>query len=62
MNDSVTYMHLRALLLWYLTSFNPRGEVKGWDVHTVNKTGRTGEAERITGNSEDSGIVTDDAG
>ncbi len=37
MYDSVAYMHLRALLLWYLTSFNPRGEVKGWDVHTVNK-------------------------
>ncbi len=62
MYDCVAYMHLRALLLWHLTGFNPRGEVKGWDVPTVNKTSRTGKAERITGNSEDSGVVTDDAG
>lgn len=42
--------------------FNPRSKIKGWDIPTVNKTSRTGEAERIVGNSADSGVVTDDTG
>lgn len=62
MYDYIAHMHLRALLLWHLTSFSPRGEVKGWDNPTVNKTRRTGEAERIIRNSKDSSVVTDDAG